>query len=177
MGWNRTAAVWGVLDRDNGIAYLYREYSRAQAEPVIHAAGTQAPGEWIQGVIDPGCLGSSQIDGRTLMEIYGALGLRLQPAVNAVEAGLYDVWGALSTGRFKVFDTLPNWLSEFRKYHRDEKGKVVKKDDHLMDATRYWWVSGRDWLTDPPRNTDNDMLERLRRGGMEGDGRPGSWMR
>src|ERR1017187_1391194 len=26
VGWNRTAVVWGALDRENGVAYLYREY-------------------------------------------------------------------------------------------------------------------------------------------------------
>ena len=175
VGWNRTAAVWGALDRENGIAYLYHEYYHAQAEPVIHATGIKAVGDWIPGVVDPGCLGSSQIDGRTLMGMYGELGLNLQPAANAVESGIYEVWDALSTGRLRVFDTLPHWLSEFRKYHRDEKGKIVKKDDHLMDATRYWWVSGRDWLTDPPAKRDDDMLERLRRGGCGGGGQ-GSWM-
>ena len=41
--------------------------------------------------------------------------------------------------------SLTNWLREFRKYHRDDKGsgKIVKRDDHLMDATRYLIVSGR----------------------------------
>jgi hypothetical protein len=34
--------------------------------------------------------------------------------------------------------SLTKWLREFRKYHRDDKGsgKIVKRDDHLMDATR-----------------------------------------
>jgi phage terminase large subunit-like protein len=176
VGWNRTAVVWGALDRENGIAYLYREYYRAQAEPVIHAAGIKAVGEWIPGVVDPACLGSSQVDGRTLMEMYGGLGLNLQPAANAVESGIYEVWDALSTGRLKVLDSLSNWVSEFRKYHRDEKGKIVKKDDHLMDATRYWWVSGRDQLADPPAKLEADMLERLRCGGYGGGGGQGSWM-
>src|ERR1039458_9670512 len=82
VGWNRTAAVWGALDPESKICYLFREYYRAQAEPVIHAAGIKAVGEWIPGVVDPACLGSSQIDGRTLMEMYGGLGLNLQPAAN-----------------------------------------------------------------------------------------------
>src|ERR1022692_373787 len=176
VGWNRTAVVWGALDRENGIAYLYHEYSRAQAEPAIHAAGIKAAGEWIPGVVDPACLGSSQVDGRTLMEMYGSLGLNLQPAVNAVESGIYEVWDALSTRRLKVLDSLSNWVSEFRKYHRDEKGKIVKKDDHLMDAMRYWWVSGRDCLADSPAKRDDDMLARLRRGGGMGGGGQGSWM-
>jgi phage terminase large subunit-like protein len=178
VGWNRTAAVWGALDRDKGTAYLYHEYYRAQAEPVIHAAGIKAVGEWIKGVVDPACLGSSQIDGRTLMDMYGSLGLKLQPAANAVETGIYEVWDALSTGRLQVFDTLPNWLSEFRKYHRNEKGQVVKTDDHLMDATRYWWVSGRDQFSTPPVDRDQAMLDRLRQGlGGGFSGQPGSWMR
>ena len=54
------------------------------------------------------------------------------------------MWSRLSTGRLKVFSTLQSWLSEYRLYHRDEKGKVVKKDDHLMDAMRYLVFSGLD---------------------------------
>jgi len=127
VGWNRTAVVWGAEDPDSKVCYLYHEYYRAQAEPVIHAAGIKAMGDWIPGVIDPACLGSSQIDGRTLMEMYGGLGLKLHRAANAVESGLYEVWDALSTGRLKVFNTLANWVSEFRKYHRDEKGRIVKE--------------------------------------------------
>jgi len=94
-------------------------------------------------VVDSACLGSSVTDGRSLMEMYTEL-LDLAPAINAVEKGIYEVWGALSTGRLKVFDTLSHWTSEFRQYHRDEKGRVVKKDDHLMDAMCHWWMSGRE---------------------------------
>jgi hypothetical protein len=97
------------------------------------------------GVIDPSCLGSSQIDGRTLMDLYRELGLNLQPAVNAVEAGITEAWNLLVSGQLKVLASLTNWFREFRKYHRDDKGsmKIVKRDDHLMDATRYLIVSGR----------------------------------
>ncbi|MDE3159600.1 MAG: hypothetical protein KGM92_12605 [Acidobacteriota bacterium] len=69
----------------------------------------------------------------------------LQPAVNAVEAGITEVWNLLVSGQLKVMASLTNWFREFRKYHRDDKGsgKIVKRDDHLMDATRYLIVSGR----------------------------------
>ena len=104
-------------------------------------------------MIDPACLGSSQIDGRTLMEIYSKLGLHLSPAVNAVEAGIVEVWNLLVSGRLKVMASLDNWFREFRKYHRDDKGsgKIVKRDDHLMDATRYLIVSGRPYMKNKPR--------------------------
>jgi hypothetical protein len=31
---------------------------------------------------------------------------------------------------------LHNWRSELRQRHRDEKGKIVKAHDHLMDCPR-----------------------------------------
>jgi hypothetical protein len=99
--------VWGAINPETGVSYLYHKYYRSQAEPVIHAAGIKAVGDWIPGVEDPSCLGSTPVDGRSTMEMLTDLGLDVQPAVNAVETGLYEVWGALSTGHLKVFDTLP----------------------------------------------------------------------
>lgn len=142
VGWNRTAAVWGALDRATDTLYLYHEHYRSQAEPAVHAEAIRAAGAWMPGVIDPACLGSNLTDGRNLMEIYRSMGLDIEPAANAVESGIYAVWQRLSAGRLKVFRTLGNWISEFRKYHRDDKGRIVKEDDHLMDATRYLVVSG-----------------------------------
>src|SRR5215510_132587 len=82
----------------------------------------------------------------------GHLGLQLAPAVNAVEVGITEVWNLLVSGRLKVMASLTNWLREFRKYHRDDKGsgKIVKRDDHLMDATRYLIVSGRLLMSTEP---------------------------
>lgn len=150
VGWKATAAAFCAIDRDTQTAYLYHEYKKGHAEPVVHAQGIKAPGAWIPGVIDPASMGSGQIDGRNLMDLYRGLGISLEPAINAVESGIYDVWGMLSTGRLKVFDTCPQWLSEFRKYHRDEKGRIVKADDHLLDATRYLVVSGLAIAKTPP---------------------------
>lgn len=137
VGWNFTAAVWGALDRQNDILYLTHEYKRSQAEPTIHATGIKAAGNWIPGFIDPASRGRSQRDGGQLIQDYKDLGLNLQMADNAVESGLYQVWNRLSTGRIKVFNSLSSWLMEFRLYRRDEKGRVVKENDHEMDATRY----------------------------------------
>ncbi|MHB1956050.1 MAG: terminase large subunit domain-containing protein [Sulfobacillus sp.] len=144
VGWNRTAAPWAAWDRQADIVYLYAEHYRGQAEPAVHAEAIKARGAWIPGVIDPAARGRSQDDGRRLLELYGksGLGLDLEIADNAVEAGIYQVWMRLSTGRLKVFRSMTNWLSEFRLYRRDEKGRIVKQNDHLMDATRYLIMSG-----------------------------------
>lgn len=158
VGWNRTAAVWGAWDRTTDTLYLYTEHYRGKAEPSIHATAIRARGEWIPGVIDPAARGRGQKDGEQLLANYIDLGLKLQPAVNAVEAGLYDVWQRLSTGRLKVFNTLQNWKAEYRLYRRDDDGKVVKQFDHLMDATRYLVVSGRDVAKCAPVQSDGSII-------------------
>lgn len=137
VGWKRTACLWGAYDNDQDIIYLYAEHYRGQAEPSIHASAIKARGEWIPGVIDPAARGRSQNDGSQLILTYRDLGLKIVPATNAVEAGLQAVWERLSTGRLKVFKSLSNWRAEQRFYRRDEKGKIVKENDHLMDTTRY----------------------------------------
>ncbi len=142
VGWNRTAAIFGALDPDADILYIYSEHYRGQAEPSIHAEAIKARGEWMQGAIDPASRGRSQTDGEQLFSMYEDLGLHLHLAENAVEAGIYEVWQRLSTGRLKVFRSCGNWLSEYRIYRRDDKGKVVKTNDHAMDGTRYLVMTG-----------------------------------
>lgn len=142
VGWKRTAAIWGAWDRDTDTVYLFAEHYRGQAEPAVHASAIKARGEWVPGVIDPASRGGTQDAGKKLIKLYEAEGLRLTIADNAVEAGLYDVWQRLSTGRLKVFSTLSNFLTEYRMYRRNEKGAIIKDNDHLMDATRYLIRSG-----------------------------------
>jgi phage terminase large subunit-like protein len=144
VGWQRTAAVWGALDYETDVLYLVSEHYMAHAEPAVHAQGIRARGDWIPGVIDPAARGRALKDGEQLLKIYQDLlrPMTLEPANNAVEAGLYAVWERLSSGRLRVFSTLQNWLGEFRVYRRDPTGKIVKERDHLMDATRYLVLSG-----------------------------------
>jgi phage terminase large subunit-like protein len=146
VGWNRTAALWGAQDPESQVVYLYAEYYRGQAEPPIHATAIKAKGEWIPGVIDPASSGSGQRDGKKLAEMYGkgshGLGLELSFANNDVDAGIQAVWTGLSTGSLKVFKSLQHWRTEYRMYHRNEKGAIVKENDHLMDCTRYLMLTG-----------------------------------
>jgi len=159
VGWNRTAVVWAAEDPGSGVLELYDEHYQGQGEPASHAAAIKARGDWIHGVIDPAGAGSSQVDGRKLIEIYGKLGLFLAPAENAVEAGITEVWNLLVSGRLKVQEHLHNWRSEFRKYHRDEHGKIVKANDHLMDGTRYLVASGRPYLRLKPKKAGQTRVQ------------------
>lgn len=162
VGWNRTAAVWGAWDKDSDVIYLIAEHYRGQAEPSIHAMAIQAKGKWIPGEIDPASRGRSQKDGEQLFQTYKDLGLILNPAINGVESGIYEVWQRLSTGRLKVFASLSNWFSEYRLYRRDEKGRIVKDTDHAMDATRYLInAKASHWKTAPVKQSVTAQWEPL----------------
>lgn len=151
VGWNKTAVVWGARDNQAGVIYLYSEHYRGQAEPIIHAEAVKSRGEWIPGVIDPAADGRSQIDGRRLLEIYRGHGLDVEKADNAVEAGIYETWQLMSSGRLKVFKSLSNWFTELRTYQRNEHGKIVDENRyHLMACTRYFILSGREKMKAKP---------------------------
>lgn len=136
VGWNRTAIVWGADDPETDTEYWYSEHYQGEAVPAVHATAIKARGN-LPGAIDPASFGRGQADGQKLIDIYRAQGLDLQPADNAVEAGLLHVWERLSTGKLKIFSSCQNTLTEIRLYRRDEKGKVIKQNDHAMDAGRY----------------------------------------
>ena len=142
VGWNKTAAVFCAWNREADCVYAYAEHYRGQAEPALHAQGIKAKGEWIPGVIDPASAGRGQADGIQILELYKAAGLNLETAQNGVESGIYEVWQRLSSGLLKVFKSLVNLRSEFRLYRRDDRGRVVKENDHALDALRYGLVSG-----------------------------------
>jgi leucyl-tRNA synthetase len=89
-------------------------------------------------------------DGELLIDAYCRLGLKVSKADNTVVSGLVQTWDMLSTQQLRVFDTLTNWFKEVRLYRRDEKGNIIKKNDHIMDATRYNVMSGYDVAKAPP---------------------------
>lgn len=144
-----TAAVWGAHDRDDDIIYLYSEHYMKDQLPPVHAQAIKARGHWIPGIIDPASKAGSALVDYSVLDAYTNpkfnLGLRLKTHEHrkgidgrtSVETGILNIYERLSTGRLKVYRTLSNWLMEFRQYSRDKNHKVIKRNDHLMDATRY----------------------------------------
>ena len=86
--------------------------------------------------------GRSESDRWRLLQIYRDLGVDLEVAENCVESGTYEVAQALSSGRLKIFRTLPRFLQEYKLYRRDAQGQVVRQNDLLMNCLRSLWVSG-----------------------------------
>lgn len=149
VGWKVTAAIWLAQDPNTNIWYAYSEYYKGESEPSIHASAIRSRGEWIPGVIDTAARGRNQIDGDNLHAMYKDLGLKLHDADKAVETGLFTVWELLSSGQLIVFSDLKRFWDEYRLYRRDESGKVIKTNDHLMDAFRYA-IMGRHYSVNEP---------------------------
>lgn len=157
VGWNWTAALWMAYDRETLTRYLYAEYKAGEQPPQIHAEAIKARGAWIPGLIDPAANNRTPRDGQRLKTDYEGLGLKLTDAANAVESGLVGCWRELTAGRIKIFKTMHRFKEEYRVYRRDEKGKIVKKNDHLMDDMRYLYNSGFDVMKVRP-STESDLV-------------------
>lgn len=54
----------------------------------------------------------------------------------SVESGLYDIADMARKGLFKVFKGNIEFMDEWRLYHRDDKQKIVKVKDDMLDAAR-----------------------------------------
>lgn len=139
-GWHNTAGIWLAYDKDLDVAYAYSEYKRGEQPIDVHAMAVQARGKWIPGAGDAAAREGHSAD--SVLDLYKARGLKLRLADKAVDAGIQDVMSRLVTGRLKIFSTLQKTLEEMRMYAYDEKQRIVKKNDHLMDALRYAVRSG-----------------------------------
>ncbi len=174
QGEGETAAVWGAQDPDSKVIYLYDCYKRKRQPVLVNAAAIKARGADIPGVMDAAALQTTPDDAVQLVRLYRAEGLTVSIPDKSVEAGIEQVWHLMMTGRLKVFASLGPWFAEFRLYRRDERGRIVKRMDHLLDATRYLIRSGmkraQPVLALPEENTDLMPDERYGGGDMGGMG-------
>lgn len=147
FGWDHpTAAAKLAHDRDTDCVYLCAAYRVKEQTPLIHAAALKPWGEKMPWAWPQDAYQRDKRAGGTLRDDYIKHGLNMLPEhatfdsddarSNSVEAGIMVMLERMMTGRFKVFRTLGDWLSEFRRYHRKD-GLIVKEFDDLLDATRY----------------------------------------
>lgn len=132
-----TAGIWTARDPDSGMLYTYAEFFMEGGTVGQHVEEIMARGKWIKGAIDTAARGRSPTDGENLYKMYEDRGLHITNADKAVAAGIYEVWELLVSGRLKVFNTCTGLIKEIRGYQRNERGEIIKKDDHRVDAWRY----------------------------------------
>jgi hypothetical protein len=153
VGWKKTAAIWGAYDQKTDTIYCYSEYYRGYAEPAIHADAIRARGAWVPIAVDCHSDRHSEAGAMALLQQYEKYGLNVCKANNGpgtVDPSILEVFQRLSSGRLKIMSHLMNTLAEFRVYRRDMNGKIVKQDDHLMDALRYLVMSILQIMEMPP---------------------------
>ncbi len=169
FGWDHpTAVVWGAIDRDQDIFYVYDCYRMSKASPTVHAQAIRGRPHFIPIAYPHDGNRRDSMGNPGLADQYRNLGCNLMldhftnpPALgenkggNSIEEGIMAMLQAMENGKFKVFSTLSDWFEEFRMYHR-KGGKVVAIRDDIMSATRYAFqsqrfaVSGKDptWTND-----------------------------
>lgn len=161
VGWNNTAIVWGAIDPNTGVMYIYAEYKEGQKSPAEHAHVIKSVGKWIRGVVDPASQQSNQKDGTQLLSLYNReLDVSLVPAVNKRDVGIAKVYHELSTGQLKFFESCQKLLGEYRLYGYNAQGKIKdNQNDHLLDALRYLVMSGKHLATINPAYEDEEEEE------------------
>lgn len=161
MDWGNaspTACLW-VTIAPNGTMYVYREYyergttARQDAERIL--AMSKGETYMTKTIVDPAAFMRNQANMESIADHLATHGLPCQPGVTirstqAFEASVQRVREWLYPGlneqpMFKVFDTCPNLISEFRRWKYktnklgrvDDSDKFEKKNDHALDALRY----------------------------------------
>lgn len=137
------AAVLLAWDKDTDTIYVVHTIRMKDCLPLDHVNAMKVrdiPVAWPQDGTQ-----RKEYDGQLmpLAKIYKQHGLKMQDhhatfadGTNATEVGITEMDERMRTNRFKVFSTCTNWFEEYRGYHRDEEGLLVKVRDDLMSATR-----------------------------------------
>lgn len=147
-GWKTTAAIWGAINPDEGVVYIYSEYYEHQKHPAINAHAIRARGEWMIGVAD--AQGVNGADGEKVRDVYISEGLKLEKANKKdVEAGILKVSQMFEAGKLKISKSCKQLLREIAGYTRREDGKINKDEDHACDALRYLIDTGLDFASCP----------------------------
>jgi phage terminase large subunit-like protein len=138
------AAVLHAWDRDADVIHILKSHRVKDKLPIQHvqamrAVAANVPVAWPQDGTQ------RRDDGKPMSSHYKKHGLLMLPGhakwddgSNSTEAGVLEMQSRMESQRFKVARSLMigNWGDEFRNYHRDDKGLIVKTMDDLMSATR-----------------------------------------
>lgn len=141
-----TTCVWTAYNPDNDIIYVYDIYECKGEVPAIHSAAIMARGKDIPVIYPHDGDNREKGTGETLARMYMKHNVKMigkftnPDGSNYVEPGLMEMLERFRTGRLQVFNNLTPWFKEFLSYHR-KNGKIHKKNDDLMDATRYAAIS------------------------------------
>lgn len=145
------AAAFCAYDRDGDTFYVYDCHRTIGETPIYHVAALKKHGESVPTAWPRDGLARDKGSGEVLRDQYRKHGAYMLPEFALypdergvhVEPGLIEMYEYMKSGRFKVFSTCRDWFEEFRSYHRDDKGQIVKTRDDALDASRYAFMMRR----------------------------------
>lgn len=151
FGWDHPQAhVQLAWDRDEDKFYLTRAYKAKQTSPAEAWFATKMWSSGVPTAWPHDGLQTEKGSGLQQKSYYEEAGFDMLPdramwedGSNSVEAGIFELYDLMRSGRMKVFRGLRDWFEEYNFYHRDEKGRIVKIRDDMMDATRYAYMMRR----------------------------------
>ncbi len=138
-----TAIAWLAYDTEQDTIYLVKDYASTGQPAAVHAAAANSLWPDSPVVFPPDVDTTERGSGQTIRYYYEQAGMRRTldfknpDGSRSVEPGILDLQERMRDGRFRAFSTCQQFLKERRLYHRDEKGRIVKKNDDLLDAVRY----------------------------------------
>ena len=170
FGWDHpTAVVWGALDQDADIFYVYDVYSNRKMSPIEHSRSIIERPHFIpiayphdgnrrDSMGNPGLAEQYRRCGCNVMldHFSNPPGLGQKKGTNSVEEGIQEMYQYMQEGKFKVAKHLLDWFNEFRMYHRKD-GKIVALRDDIMSATRYCFMSRRFGVAGEDDRWSNDL--------------------
>lgn len=148
-----SGGTWGFVllayDKDNDFVYASRDYKLSNVTPSEHASNMSRiiPFITCNGMCDPAGAGENQHSKESTIEfLQNTAGLHLIMAKKtngAKESVIDSLYERIRRGKFKImYDPETNTgcinlVKEWRQYSRDEKGQIIKKNDHCIDALFY----------------------------------------
>lgn len=151
FGWDHPQAhiqLW--WDKDEDRFYVARTWKQSEKKATEAYASTK---KWQSNIPVAWPHDGYQHEkggGEELREKYEEAGFNMLPSHatwpeggNSVEVGITEMRDLMLEGRFKVFNTCEPFFEEFRLYHRDANGKIVKLVDDILSAVRYAYMMRR----------------------------------
>lgn len=182
---NPTAWLWHAVNFEGRVITFHEHYASGlvitEHASVVNAINQKFGRQPDYFVGDPSIRNVNAISGTSVWEEYAKFGIAIVLGNNDVSAGLIRVARYLKPQPDEHGNTTPYWLItencehtiwEIKRYRwaswahkrteqdHNVKEEPVKKDDHAMDSTRYFFMSRPDLKADAPSN-ENDYQRQI----------------
>lgn len=143
------AACLYAWDREADEHYILATIRMRDAVPLQHVhmmrrIAANVPVAWPRDGVN-----REKLSGKPLAAAYKELGLQMLSEPASLPGGSYSKYAsvaemgiAMSDRRWKVNRSCHDWFSEYRMYHYRD-GKIVDRDNDLLDASRYAYMIRR----------------------------------